>query len=225
MKRTRGLWASIGFVLALTVASLIGFATGALHAHPGPRPRGRGLGHAVGACGHADRGDGASTHEHLEPGRRVRGGGAGHRGLGFHDRGADPRPRAGHDRPAGRRRGFCLVGPDDENYGCAETEDDADDALGGADGVAAGDRGLPRRRRRHAGGVLSHRSARAGGQGRRSRWPPGAGLGGFRHAVGLAGARRRDRRLLPGRAYRRAVRLLPDTEGGHGRAGVTCASR
>mgnify|MGYP006202682359 CR=1 FL=1 len=30
MKGTRGLWTSIGFVLALTLASLIGFASGAL---------------------------------------------------------------------------------------------------------------------------------------------------------------------------------------------------
>ena len=30
MKRTRGLWASIVFVLALTIASLVGFAAGAL---------------------------------------------------------------------------------------------------------------------------------------------------------------------------------------------------
>ena len=99
MRRTRGLWASIIFVLALTSASLVGFATGALRPilgldleggsrsrfrPPTARPK-----RSWNALARTSR-TASTRSEWGNPTSRFR----------DDDRGADPRARTGHDRTA-----------------------------------------------------------------------------------------------------------------------------
>ena len=128
MKRTRGLWTSIGFVLALTAASLIGFATGAL------RPI-LGLDLEGGVSVTLSAPDGTPT-EVMEQARtnianRVDAFGVGEPDIAVSGSTIEvqiPGLAQGTIEQRAEQR-FCLVGPDDENYGCAESQDTAEEAL------------------------------------------------------------------------------------------------
>ncbi len=128
MRRTRGLWASIVFVLLLTLASVVGFATGALQPILGLDLEG---GVSVTLSAPDGTPDEVMEQARTNITNRVDAFGVGEPdivvsgttievqipglGQGTIEERAEPRS--------------CLVGPDDENYGCAETRPAADDAL------------------------------------------------------------------------------------------------
>lgn len=128
MKRTRGLWASIIFVLVLTGASLIGFATGYLEPILGLDLEG-GVSVTLSAPGGtpAEVMDRARTNI----ANRVDAFGVGEPDIsvsgdtievqipGLSEATIEERAETRH----------CLVGPDGENYGCAPSPQEADDAL------------------------------------------------------------------------------------------------
>jgi len=128
VKRTRGLWASIIFVLVLTGASLIGFATGYLEPILGLDLEG-GVSVTLSAPGGtpAEVMDRARTNI----ANRVDAFGVGEPDIsvsgdtievqipGLSEATIEERAETRH----------CLVGPDGENYGCAPSPQEADDAL------------------------------------------------------------------------------------------------
>jgi preprotein translocase subunit SecD len=128
VRRTRGLWISILFVLALTLASLIGFATGALQPILGLDLEG-GVSVTLSAP------DGTPT-EVMEQARtnisnRVDAFGVGEPDIAVSGTTIEvqiPGLAEGSIEQRSERR-YCLVGPDGENYGCAESQDAADEAL------------------------------------------------------------------------------------------------
>ena len=128
MRRTRGLWASIVFVLVLTIASVIGFATGALQPILGLDLEG-GVSVTLSAP------DG-TPEEVMERARsnisaRVDAFGVGEPDIVVSGATIEVQiPGLGQGSIEQRSETrTCLVGPDGENYGCAETEQVADDAL------------------------------------------------------------------------------------------------
>lgn len=128
MKGTRGLWTSIGFVLALTLASLIGFASGALQPILGLDLEG-GVSVTLSAP------DGTPT-EVMEQARtnianRVDAFGVGEPDISVSGTGIEvqiPGLAQGTIEQRSEQR-FCLVGPDEENYGCAGSRGTAEQAL------------------------------------------------------------------------------------------------
>jgi preprotein translocase subunit SecD len=128
VKRTRGLWTSIGFVLALTLASLIGFATGVLQPILGLDLEG-GVSVTLSAP------DGTPT-EVMERARtnisnRVDAFGVGEPDIAVSGTTIEvqiPGLAQGTIEQRSEQR-FCLVGPDGENYGCSESKGAADQAL------------------------------------------------------------------------------------------------
>jgi protein-export membrane protein SecD len=128
VKRTRGLWVSIGFVLALTGVSLVGFATGFLTPILGLDLEG-----GVSVTLSAPAGTPTEVMERARTNisNRVDAFGVGEPDIAVSGSTIEVQipglAQGTIDQRAETR--FCLVGPDDENYGCAETEDDADDAL------------------------------------------------------------------------------------------------
>ena len=128
MRRTRGLWASIVFVLLLTLASVVGLATGALQPILGLDLEG---GVSVTLSAPDGTPDEVMEQARTNITNRVDAFGVGEPdivvsgttievqipglGQGTIEERAEPRS--------------CLVGPDDENFGCAATEQAADDAL------------------------------------------------------------------------------------------------
>jgi len=128
VKGTRGLWTSIGFVLALTLASLIGFASGAL------RPI-LGLDLEGGVSVTLSAPDGTPT-EVMEQARtnianRVDAFGVGEPDIAVSGTAIEVQiPGLGQGTIEQRaEQRFCLVGPDEENYGCASSRDTAERAL------------------------------------------------------------------------------------------------
>jgi preprotein translocase subunit SecD len=128
VKGTRGLWTSIGFVLALTLASLIGFATGALQPVLGLDLEG-GVSVTLSAP------DGTPT-EVMEQARtnianRVDAFGVGEPDISVSGTAIEVQiPGLGQGTIEQRsEQRFCLVGPDGENYGCAESRGTAEQAL------------------------------------------------------------------------------------------------
>ena len=128
MRKTRGLWASIVFVLVLTLASAIGFATGALQPILGLDLEG-----GVSVTLSAPEG---TPDEVMEQARtnitnRVDAFGVGEPDIVVSGTTIEVQiPGLGQGTIEERAESrSCLVGPDDENYGCAETEQAADDAL------------------------------------------------------------------------------------------------
>ena len=129
MRRTRGLWASIIFVLALAFASLIGFATGALQPILGLDLEG-GVSVTLSAP------DG-TPQEVMERARenianRVDAFGVGEPDIAVSGTTIEVQiPGLGQGTIEQRSQSrWCIVGPDDENFGCAETEESATAALG-----------------------------------------------------------------------------------------------
>jgi preprotein translocase subunit SecD len=128
VKRTRGLWASIIFVLVLTLASLIGFATGALQPILGLDLEG-GVSVALSAPG-------GTPAEVMERARanisnRVDAFGVGEPDIAVSGNTIEvqiPGLAQGTIEPRSETR-HCLVDPDGENYGCASMKQAADDAL------------------------------------------------------------------------------------------------
>ena len=128
MKRTRGLWTSIGFVLVLTLACLIGFATGALQPILGLDLEG-GVSVTLSAP------DGTPT-EVMEQARtnisnRVDAFGVGEPDIAVSGTTIEvqiPGLAQGTIEQRSQQR-FCLVGPDGENYGCADSRGTAEEAL------------------------------------------------------------------------------------------------
>jgi preprotein translocase subunit SecD len=128
VKRTRGLWASILFVLALTLASLIGFATGALQPILGLDLEG-----GVSVTLSAPEG---TPNEVMERARtnisnRVDAFGVGEPDIAVSGNAIEVQipglARGTIEQRAESRT--CLVGPDGENYGCAVSQQAADEAL------------------------------------------------------------------------------------------------
>ena len=128
MRRTRGLWASIIFVLVLTLASLVGFATGALEPLLGLDLEG-------GVSGTLSAPDGTPD-EVLERARtnisnRVAAFGVGEPDIAVSGSTIEVQipglSQATIEQRAETR--YCLVGPDGEYYGCAASQQAAEDAL------------------------------------------------------------------------------------------------
>ncbi len=129
MRRTRGLWASIVFVLALVLASIVAFATGAM------RPiLGLDLEGGVSVTLSAPDGTAEDVMEQARTNiaNRVDAFGVGEPDIVVSGSTIEVQiPGLGQgtiERRAEARS--CLVGPDDENYGCADDEQAATDALG-----------------------------------------------------------------------------------------------
>jgi protein-export membrane protein SecD len=128
VRKTRGLWASIVFVLALTLASVIGFATGAL------RPiLGLDLEGGVSVTLSAPDGTPEAVMEQARANisSRVDAFGVGEPDIVVSGSSIEVQiPGLGQGTIEQRAETrSCLVGPDDENYGCADSEQAADDAL------------------------------------------------------------------------------------------------
>src|SRR5688572_16299119 len=128
MRRTRGLWASIVLVLALVVASVIAFATGAMQPILGLDLEG-GVSVTLSAP------DG-TTEDVMEQARsniasRVDAFGVGEPDIVVSGSTIEVQiPGLGQGRIERRAEArSCLVGPDGENYGCADDEQAAADAL------------------------------------------------------------------------------------------------
>ncbi len=128
MKRTRGLWASIAFVLVLTAASLVGFATGALQPLLGLDLEG-----GVSVTLSAPGGTPADVMERARTNiaNRVDAFGVGEPDISVSGNNIEVQipglSQATIEERAETRH--CLVGPEDENYGCASTRKEAEDAL------------------------------------------------------------------------------------------------
>jgi preprotein translocase subunit SecD len=129
VKKTRGLWASIVFVLVLTLASVIGIATGAL------RPiLGLDLEGGVSVTLSAPDGTPEAVMEQARANisGRVDAFGVGEPDIVVSGTSIEVQiPGLGQGTIEQRAETrSCLVGPDDENYGCADSVQAADDALG-----------------------------------------------------------------------------------------------
>ncbi|HJR98610.1 MAG TPA: protein translocase subunit SecD [Actinomycetota bacterium] len=128
MKRTRGLWASIVFVLVLTLASLIGFATGYLEPILGLDLEG-----GVSVTLSAPDGTPVEVMERARTNiaNRVDAFGVGEPDISVSGSNIEVQipglSQATIEQRAESRH--CLVGPDGSNYGCAPTQQEADDAL------------------------------------------------------------------------------------------------
>ena len=127
MKRTRGLWTSIFFVLALTLASLIGFATGVLEPILGLDLEG-----GVSVTLSAPDGTPAEVMDRARTNisNRVDAFGVGEPDIAVSGSTIEVQipglSQATIEQRAETR--YCLVGPDGENYGCAASQQAADDA-------------------------------------------------------------------------------------------------
>ena len=128
MRRTRGLWASIVFVLVLTLASAIGFATGALQPILGLDLEG---GVSVTLSAPDGTPDEVMEQARTNITNRVDAFGVGEPDIVVSGTTIEVQiPGLGQGTIEERAESrACLVGPEDENYGCAETEQAADDAL------------------------------------------------------------------------------------------------
>ena len=128
MRRTRGLWASIVLVLVLTLASIIGFATGALQPILGLDLEG---GVSVTLSAPDGTPDEVMEQARTNISNRVDAFGVGEPDIVVSGSTIEVQipglAQGTIDQRAESRA--CLAGPDDENYGCAETEQAADDAL------------------------------------------------------------------------------------------------
>ncbi|HET9312150.1 MAG TPA: protein translocase subunit SecD [Actinomycetota bacterium] len=128
MKRTRGLWASIIFVLVLTAASLIGFASGYLEPILGLDLEG-----GVSVTLSAPNGTPAEVMDRARTNiaNRVDAFGVGEPDISVSGSNIEVQipglSQATIEERAETRH--CLVGPDGENYGCASSPQEADDAL------------------------------------------------------------------------------------------------
>ncbi len=128
MKRTRGLWASIVFVLVLTLASVVGLVTGALQPILGLDLEG-----GVSVTLSAPEGTPGEVMDRARTNiaNRVDAFGVGEPDIVVSGNTIEVQiPGLGQgtiEQRAETRR--CLVGLDDANYGCAETEQAANDAL------------------------------------------------------------------------------------------------
>jgi preprotein translocase subunit SecD len=128
VKRTRGLWTSIIFVLALTLASVVGFASGALQPILGLDLEG---GVSVTLSAPEGTPDEVMEQARTNISNRVDAFGVGEPDIVVSGTTIEvqiPGLGQGSIEPRSQTR-YCLVGPDDENYGCAETERAAADAL------------------------------------------------------------------------------------------------
>jgi preprotein translocase subunit SecD len=128
VKRTRGLWTSIAFVLALTLASLIGFATGALQPILGLDLEG---GVSVTLSAPDGTPDEVMDQARTNISNRVDAFGVGEPDIAVSGTTIEvqiPGLAQGTIEQRSEQR-FCLVGPDGENYGCAESQRAADEAL------------------------------------------------------------------------------------------------
>ncbi|MET0801630.1 MAG: protein translocase subunit SecD [Actinomycetota bacterium] len=128
MKRTRGLWASIVFVLVLTLASVVGLVTGALQPILGLDLEG-----GVSVTLSAPEGTPAEVMDRARTNiaNRVDAFGVGEPDIVVSGNTIEVQiPGLGQGTIEQRAETrWCLVGPDDANYGCAETEQAANDAL------------------------------------------------------------------------------------------------
>ena len=128
MKRTRGLWASIAFVLVLTLASVVGLVTGALQPILGLDLEG-----GVSVTLSAPDGTPAEVMDRARTNisNRVDAFGVGEPDIVVSGNTIEVQiPGLGQGTIEQRAETrWCLVGPDDENYGCAETEQAANEAL------------------------------------------------------------------------------------------------
>ena len=128
MRRNRGLWASIVFVLALTLASVIGFATGALQPILGLDLEG-GVSVTLSAPGGTPQEVMERARENIA--NRVDAFGVGEPDISVSGTAIEVQiPGLGRGTIEQRSETrWCLVGPDGENFGCAESEEAATDAL------------------------------------------------------------------------------------------------
>jgi preprotein translocase subunit SecD len=128
VKRTRGLWASIAFVLVLTGASLVGFATGALQPLLGLDLEG-GLSVTLSAPGGTP--DDVMERARTNIANRVDAFGVGEPDISVSGNNIEVQipglSQATIEERAETRH--CLVGPEGENYGCASSQQEAEDAL------------------------------------------------------------------------------------------------
>jgi preprotein translocase subunit SecD len=128
VKRTRGLWASIAFVLVLTLASVIGLVTGALQPILGLDLEG-----GVSVTLSAPDGTPAEVMDRARTNisNRVDAFGVGEPDIVVSGNTIEVQiPGLGQGTIEQRAETrWCLVGPDDENFGCAETEQAANEAL------------------------------------------------------------------------------------------------
>ncbi|MDH4111368.1 MAG: protein translocase subunit SecD [Actinomycetota bacterium] len=128
MKRTRGLWVSIIFVLVLTLASLVGFATGALQPILGLDLEG-----GVSVTLSAPDGTPGEVMERARTNisNRVDAFGVGEPDIAVSGSTIEvqiPGLAQGSIEERSQKR-YCLVSPEGENYGCSETEQAAADAF------------------------------------------------------------------------------------------------
>ncbi|MGZ8630587.1 MAG: protein translocase subunit SecD [Actinomycetota bacterium] len=128
MRRTRGLWASIVFVLALTLASLIGFAAGVLKPILGLDLEG-----GVSVTLSAPAGTPTEVMERARTNisNRVDAFGVGEPDIAVSGNTIEvqiPGLAQGTIEQRAETR-YCLVGPDGENYGCAGSQEAAAAAL------------------------------------------------------------------------------------------------
>ena len=127
MKRTRGLWASIVFVLVLTLASLVGFATGYLEPILGLDLEG---GVSVTLSAPGDTPAEVMEQARTNIANRVDAFGVGEPDISVSGNNIEVQipglSQATIEQRAESRH--CLVGPEGENYGCASTRQEADDA-------------------------------------------------------------------------------------------------
>jgi preprotein translocase subunit SecD len=128
VKRTRGLWASIAFVLVLTGASLVGFATGALQPILGLDLEG-----GVSVTLSAPGGTPVDVMERARTNiaNRVDAFGVGEPDISVSGNNIEVQipglSQATIEERAETRH--CLVGPEGENYGCASSRQEAEDAF------------------------------------------------------------------------------------------------
>ena len=130
MKRTRGLWASIVFVCVLVVASLVGFASGALEPTLGLDLEG-----GVSVILSAPDGTGQDVMEQALSNirSRVDAFGVGEPDIVLSGDTIEvqiPGLTKGSIEER-RKTQYCLVDADDTNYGCADTQAEAQEALDG----------------------------------------------------------------------------------------------
>ena len=138
MKGTRWLWASIGMVLVLVVASLIGFATGALKPSLGLDLEG---GVSVILQAPADTPDPVMQQALENIRNRVDAFGVGEPQIFVSGQNIEvqlPGLAKGSVEQRAKDQS-CLIGADDVNYGCRAQESSAQTAL---DGITVSDRSL-----------------------------------------------------------------------------------
>ena len=207
MKRTRGLWASIIFVCVLVVASLVGFATGALKPTLGLDLEG-GVSVILSAPDGTPREVMEQALSNIR--NRVDAFGVGEPDIVLSGDTIEvqiPGLTKGSIEER-KKTQYCLVGEDDTNYGCADTQEAAQTALDRARGRAADVRGMHRRpgeRRRSARVLRDPRGSRSR-EGRDRRRAQGRGLTErIRRPQGQDAPTRSRRRLLFHRRDRDAV--------------------